>query len=367
MDLETAQEVVTHLLPWMACGAGLPRTVAQLLMHYLIPIVLGDTDSTPSASMASPTSSKSASSFCDGRTYLQSIHQYLTLNRESSKGMPKQRKFFSDFNPEQHCSVKGLSLIGVDNTGEVIAPHILTFLADTIKAEVEIDRESAREKQREHVVYDTSTAATDASAVPTIATLQTKRVPFDELQLGMVSEVLSRQQNAAGRKRQEVVVCASLIDKVTNLAGIARTCEIFAVQELVLANLRVVQSDVFQGIAVSCDQWLPMSEIPVHALTAYLQGMRRKGYTILGLEQTDSSRNLGEVSDLPGKCVLLLGREKEGIPVELLQEVDCCLEIPQYGVIRSLNVHVSAALAIWEITKQNKEFLENNNTIKLGE
>jgi len=56
---------------------------------------------------------------------------------------------------------------------------------------------------------------------------------------------------------------------------------------------------------------------------------------------------------LPEKCILLLGKEKEGIPVELLQEVTLCVEIPQFGVIRSLNVHVSAAITIWELTKSN--------------
>ena len=30
------------------------------------------------------------------------------------------------------------------------------------------------------------------------------------------------------------------------------------------------------------------------------------------------------------------GKEKEGIPVELLQLVDCCIEIPQFGVVRKL-------------------------------
>jgi tRNA G18 (ribose-2'-O)-methylase SpoU len=340
LDRSTAQEVVNHLLPWLACGAGLSRTVAQLLMHSLIPVVLQNPD---------PHSSPDADR---GQLYLRSILKYLGENRDSAKGMPKQRKFFTDYNPSSHCSVQGLSLLGVDSTGEVVAPHILNFLAETLKAEVEWDRELSK-MSHEHLtpsilVGDVATG---------VATLQTKRVPFDELQLSLQSEVLSRQLNAAGRKRQEVVICASLIDKVTNLAGIARTCEIFAVQELVLANLGVVQTDAFQGIAVSCDQWLPMSEVPVHSLSVYLSDMRGKGYTILGLEQTDNSQDLGVVTELPSKCVLLLGREKEGIPVELLQEIDCCLEIPQYGVIRSLNVHVSAALAIWEITKLNKNFL----------
>ena len=49
---------------------------------------------------------------------------------------------------------------------------------------------------------------------------------------------------------------------------------------------------------------------------------------------------------------LLNRNEKEGIPVELIQILDVCVEIPQLGIIRSLNVHVSAALVIWEYTKQ---------------
>jgi tRNA guanosine-2'-O-methyltransferase len=93
--------------------------------------------------------------------------------------------------------------------------------------------------------------------------------------------------------------------------------------------------------------------------------MRRRGYTIVGLEQTDASKNLGAQETaqmLPPRCVLLLGKEKEGIPVPLLQVVDVCLEIPQYGVVRSLNVHVSAAIAIWELTKRNRSQLTAADT-----
>jgi tRNA G18 (ribose-2'-O)-methylase SpoU len=122
---------------------------------------------------------------------------------------------------------------------------------------------------------------------------------------------------------------------------------------LVVADKRVTATDVFQGIAVSSDSWLDIAEVAPLDLVRALQEYRRKGYRILGLEQTDTSVSLASAS-LPGKCVLLLGHEKEGIPVHLLDEVDVCVEIPQLGVIRSLNVHVSCALAIWEISKQNR-------------
>ena len=48
------------------------------------------------------------------------------------------------------------------------------------------------------------------------------------------------------------------------------------------------------------------------------------------------------------KTVLLLGAEGTGVPASLLAEVDQCVEIPQRGLLRSLNVHVSAAIAMWE-------------------
>lgn len=75
---------------------------------------------------------------------------------------------------------------------------------------------------------------------------------------------------------------------------------------------------------------------------------------MIGLEQTSSSISLDRYTFPNRPTVLLLGKEKEGIPIEFLQAVDQCLEIPQLGMIRSLNVHVSGAITIWEFTKQQQ-------------
>jgi tRNA guanosine-2'-O-methyltransferase len=81
---------------------------------------------------------------------------------------------------------------------------------------------------------------------------------------------------------------------------------------------------------------------------------KSQGCWIVGLEQTSSSVPIQNV-EIPlnqHPTVLLLGKEKEGIPVPFLQVVDQCTEIPQFGMIRSLNVHVSGAIAIWEFTRR---------------
>jgi hypothetical protein len=74
-------------------------------------------------------------------------------------------------------------------------------------------------------------------------------------------------------------------------------------------------------------------------------------YALIGLEQTADSAPL-PAFPFPRRAALVLGREKQGLPPELLALMDACVEIPQFGVVRSLNVHVSAAVAMYEYLRQ---------------
>uniref|UniRef100_A0A8C3ABZ6 tRNA (guanosine(18)-2'-O)-methyltransferase TARBP1 n=1 Tax=Cyclopterus lumpus TaxID=8103 RepID=A0A8C3ABZ6_CYCLU len=162
------------------------------------------------------------------------------------------------------------------------------------------------------------------------------------------------QQRAArlGKLHGALLVVASLIDKPTNLGGLCRTCEIFGASALVLDSLRHVSDKHFQSLSVSSELWLPLLEVKPMELTDFLQVKKSEGYCIVGVEQTANSQSLQDYQ-FPEKTLLLLGNEREGIPANLLQMFDVCVEIPQQGVTRSLNVHVSAALLIWEYTRQH--------------
>uniref|UniRef100_A0A669C9P9 tRNA (guanosine(18)-2'-O)-methyltransferase TARBP1 n=1 Tax=Oreochromis niloticus TaxID=8128 RepID=A0A669C9P9_ORENI len=155
-----------------------------------------------------------------------------------------------------------------------------------------------------------------------------------------------------GKLHGALLVVASLIDKPTNLGGLCRTCEIFGASALVLDSLRHVNDKNFQSLSVSAELWLPLLEVKPMELTEFLQVKKSEGYCIVGVEQTANSHSLQEYQ-FPEKTLLLLGNEREGIPANLLQMLDVCVEIPQQGIIRSLNVHVSAALLIWEYTRQH--------------
>ncbi|KAM9847516.1 LOW QUALITY PROTEIN: putative methyltransferase TARBP1 [Aulostomus maculatus] len=163
------------------------------------------------------------------------------------------------------------------------------------------------------------------------------------------------QQRAARVGKQPggaLLVVASLIDKPTNLGGLCRTCEIFGASALVLDSLRHISDKHFLSLSVSSELWLPLLEVKPSELSDFLQLKQTEGYCIVGVEQTANSQSLQDFH-FPEKTLLLLGNEREGIPANLLQLLDVCVEIPQQGVIRSLNVHVSAALLIWEHTRQH--------------
>ncbi|KAK3029857.1 hypothetical protein RJ639_038291 [Escallonia herrerae] len=153
--------------------------------------------------------------------------------------------------------------------------------------------------------------------------------------------------------RQDFILVASLLDRIPNLAGLARTCEVFKAASLAIADTNILHDKQFQLISVTAEKWVPIVEVPVNSVKVFLEKQQQEGFSILGLEQTANSIPLDQFT-FPKKTVLVLGREKEGIPVELIHILDACIEIPQLGVIRSLNVHVSGAIALWEYTRQQR-------------
>ncbi|KAF0930705.1 hypothetical protein E2562_034643 [Oryza meyeriana var. granulata] len=155
------------------------------------------------------------------------------------------------------------------------------------------------------------------------------------------------------QSQQQLIVVASLLDRIPNLAGLTRTCEIFKAAGLVVADKSIIEDKQFRLISVTAEKWLPMMEVPVNSVKVFLEKKRLEGYSVIGLEQTANSKPLDQFS-FPSKTVLVLGREKEGIPVDIIHVLDACVEIPQLGIVRSLNVHVSGAIAVWEYTRQQR-------------
>nr|XP_032515073.1 uncharacterized protein LOC116768450 [Danaus plexippus plexippus] len=131
------------------------------------------------------------------------------------------------------------------------------------------------------------------------------------------------------------------------------TGEVFGVHTYVMDSLRHLQNRMFQDLSVSAERWLNVEEVrPGEPLKRYLMTKKAEGHIVVAAEQTSNSVKLQHFK-FPKKTILMLGHEKEGVSCELLPLCDACVEVPQRGVVRSLNVHVTAALFVWEYTRQH--------------
>lgn len=153
--------------------------------------------------------------------------------------------------------------------------------------------------------------------------------------------------------RSDLIVVASLVDKPPNLGGICRLCDVLGAGLITLHDMKVKEHPQFKNVAVTADHWMPMTEVKPTEIVKYLREKKADGYTLMGLEQTDKSVVLDSKLQFPKKTLILLGREKEGIPGELLAELDLCVEIKQVGVIRSMNIQTATAVIVHAYSSQN--------------
>lgn len=75
---------------------------------------------------------------------------------------------------------------------------------------------------------------------------------------------------------------------------------------------------------------------------------RKQGYVIAALEQSPTSQALHKYHP-PTKLALILGNEIEGVSMQTLSTSDVILEIPMKGHKESLNVSISAAVALYAL------------------
>eukprot|EP01064_Diplonema_japonicum_P001585 TRINITY_DN11042_c1_g2_i1.p1 TRINITY_DN11042_c1_g2~~TRINITY_DN11042_c1_g2_i1.p1 ORF type:complete len:1193 (+),score=290.11 TRINITY_DN11042_c1_g2_i1:47-3580(+) len=158
-------------------------------------------------------------------------------------------------------------------------------------------------------------------------------------------------------KEPQICVVGSFLDNLPNQAGLCRTLEALfgSVAECTLASLKAAQEPAFLRMSMASERWLKLVEIPPgERLATYIQRKRREGFTIVALEQTDTSVP-APLYTFKQKTVIIIGNEQLGCPSWLLRRPELVhdfVELPLDGASRSLNAHVTAAAMLWQYRMQ---------------
>lgn len=137
------------------------------------------------------------------------------------------------------------------------------------------------------------------------------------------------------------------IRSLNNIGSMFRTSDAFLVERIHLCGITATPPSVeIHKTALGAENSVDWS---YHATTMdAIDQLRREGYTVCALEQVKESIPLDEYdvrSD--AKYAIVVGHEVDGVDPQVVNACDAALEIPQMGTKHSLNVAVSAGLALW--------------------
>jgi tRNA G18 (ribose-2'-O)-methylase SpoU len=168
-----------------------------------------------------------------------------------------------------------------------------------------------------------------------------KKLKMDELNRASVDEF-------KGQSKLPVAVVLDNVRSMHNIGSIFRTSDGFAVELVCLCGITAQPPHrEIEKTALGATQsvnWIYFEEA-VHAV----EHLRKQGYQIIAIEQAENSINLNNFEPKKEeKYALIFGNEVNGVSDEVMEKIDSCIEIPQFGTKHSFNVVVSAGIVLWD-------------------
>jgi len=148
------------------------------------------------------------------------------------------------------------------------------------------------------------------------------------------------------------VIILDNIRSLNNVGSFFRTADAFRARKIILCGYtqepphrEITRSALGAELSVSWEK---------ETFTANaVKRLQHEGYKVMAVEQAEGStllQNFNPDPDLP--YAFVFGNEVEGVADDVLELVDGCLEIPQFGTKHSFNVSVSAGMVLWEFVRE---------------
>jgi len=133
-----------------------------------------------------------------------------------------------------------------------------------------------------------------------------------------------------------------------NTSAVMRSCEVFGIQNLHVIEQRYGKS-IDKQIAMGAEKWVDINRYD--NMKTCIATLRDQGYQIIATTPHNDSCMLDEF-DVTKKSAIFFGTEIDGLSEEVMKQADGFIKIPMVGFTESLNISVSAALVIQDITNR---------------
>jgi 23S rRNA (guanosine2251-2'-O)-methyltransferase len=157
--------------------------------------------------------------------------------------------------------------------------------------------------------------------------------------------------NIAEFQKQEKLPLIIVLDNVRSLHNVGsafRTADGFAVEAIYLCGItaqpphREIEKTALG--ATQSIQWQYFEDVAI--AVAHLKS---NNFEIIAIEQAENSVSLSDFyPEKDKKYALFFGNEVNGVSNEVMQEIDACIEIPQFGTKHSFNIVISTGIVLWD-------------------
>jgi 23S rRNA (guanosine2251-2'-O)-methyltransferase len=169
-----------------------------------------------------------------------------------------------------------------------------------------------------------------------------RKLKLDELNRATVAEF------KAGEKMPVVVVLDN-VRSMHNIGSVFRTADGFAVEKICLCGITAQPPHrEIEKTALGATQ--SINWVYYAGVLQAVEQLQAEGYQIIAVEQAENSIMLQDFNIVEGeKYALIFGNEVNGVSDEVMNVIDACIEIPQFGTKHSFNIVVSAGIVLWDL------------------
>lgn len=152
-------------------------------------------------------------------------------------------------------------------------------------------------------------------------------------------------------RTKHFTVATEDVYQLHNTSAVIRSCDVFGIQEVHIVEERNSKR-IDREIAMGSQKWVDLKRY--HRINDCIHSLQQDGYQIVATTPHHNDQLLHDF-DVTKKSCFFFGRETEGLSPEVLEAADCYLKIPMVGFTESLNISVSAAIILQEVTNKLRQ------------
>lgn len=173
----------------------------------------------------------------------------------------------------------------------------------------------------------------------------------DQLRKGLQSSAISRQMKKQVKRNEIYIILDNVLDTY-NVGSIFRLADAVAAKKIYLCgeteippNHRIKKASINTTEVV---EW-SYKESAFEAINELRT--TNPELQIVAIEQTDKSIPYDKFEYILPIC-LVVGHESDGVSKEVLKMADAIVELPMFGINKSLNVMVSLGIVLYEVIEK---------------